>query len=45
MNLSQLRVAIVISEKLVVEAEDSSGTRGRGTSAFESRYQATASDN
>jgi hypothetical protein len=31
-------------EKLVAEAGDSSGTRGRGTSALESRYQETASE-
>jgi hypothetical protein len=34
----------VRSEKLVAEAGDSSGHRGMGTSAVESRYQATADD-
>jgi hypothetical protein len=41
---SQLRVAVARSEKLVAEVGDSSGTRGRGTSAVRSRYQATVSE-
>jgi hypothetical protein len=32
-------------EKLVAEAGDSSGTRVRGSSAVENRYQATANEN
>jgi hypothetical protein len=39
----RVRVAVVRSEKLAAEAGDTSGTlEERGTSAFESRYQATA---
>jgi hypothetical protein len=39
--LSQLRFAVVRSEKLVAEARTVRELRGRGTSAVGSRYQAT----
>lgn len=40
--LSELRAAAMTSEKLVAEAEDSSGTQRKGECPA-SRYQATAS--
>jgi hypothetical protein len=43
-ELSQLRVPMSRSEKLVAEAGENSGIRGRRTSAVGSRYQATASE-
>jgi hypothetical protein len=39
-----LRVAVVRSEKLVVEAGDSLGTQKKGTSAVGSLYQVTANE-
>jgi hypothetical protein len=39
-----LRVAVVRSEKLVVEAGDTSGTQRKRTFAVGSRYQAEASE-
>jgi hypothetical protein len=42
-ELSQLRVEAMKSETLVAEAGENSGTQRMGTSAIESRYQATAS--
>jgi hypothetical protein len=39
-----LRVAVVRSEKLLVEAEDISGTQRKGTSTTESHYQTMASE-
>jgi hypothetical protein len=41
---SHLRVTVVTSEELVAEAGDISGYQRKGTSAVESRYQATASE-
>jgi hypothetical protein len=43
-RLSQLRDAVVRSEKLVAEAGDSTGTQGKGMSVVERRYQATVSE-
>jgi hypothetical protein len=43
-ELSQLRVPVLRSERLIAEAGDSSGTQRKGNAAVESCYQATASE-